>query len=160
MSVARYIALIAGKLAEVVPATSSAGAATAGQVVALNASGLVDNTMLPSPAFSILTDGSTVTWAINSATLANATLTLNHATASRTINLTGLVSGGTYLLVFKQDSTGGATATLGTGATWYQGGAAGAGYTPSTTLALTTTANAINILAFTYDGTNAYANLE
>jgi hypothetical protein len=160
MSVVRFISLIAGKLAEVVPATASAGAATAGQVVALNASGLIDPTMLPSPAFSTLTDSSAVTWAVGSATLANATLTLIHTTTTRTLNFTGLVSGGTYLLILKQDSTGGATATLGTGATWYQGGTAGAGYKPLATLALTTTANAINVLAFTFDGTNAYANLE
>lgn len=158
MSVTRFITLVSGKFAEVVPATASAGAATGGQVVALNASGLVDNTMLPSAAFTTLTDSSAVTWAIGSASLANATLTLSHTTTTRTINVTGLVSGGTYLLILKQDSTGGATATLGTGATWYQGSTTG--YKPLTTLALTTTANAINILAFTYDGVNCYANLE
>jgi hypothetical protein len=67
------------------------------------------------------------------------------------------VNGGSYVLVLKQDSTGGATATLGTGCTWFQGGSAG--FTASTTLTLTTTASAINILAFTYDGANCYSNL-
>jgi hypothetical protein len=102
MSVARFIALIAGKLAEVVPATSSAGATSAGQIVALNASGLVDPTMLPTPTFSTLTDGAEVTCDVGSAALANATLTLASTTATRTINFTGLVNGGTYLLVLKQ----------------------------------------------------------
>jgi collagen type VII alpha len=109
------------------------------------------------PTFSTLTDGSTVTWAITSSALANSTLTLVHTTATRSINLTGLVNGGSYLIVLKQDTTGGAAATLGTGCTWYQGGSSG--FTASTTLALTTTASAINILAFVYDGTNCYANL-
>lgn len=48
MSVQRFLALIAGKLSELVPATSSAGAGSAGQIVALNAAGAVDITMMPS----------------------------------------------------------------------------------------------------------------
>jgi hypothetical protein len=107
--------------------------------------------------FSTLTDSSSVTWALASAQVANSTLTLVHTTSTRSLNLTGVVNGGSYVVVFKQDSTGGAAATLGTGCTWYQGGSSG--FTALTTLALTTTASAINILAFTYDGTNCYANL-
>ncbi len=110
-----------------------------------------------SPAFSTLTDGTTVTWAIGPALIASSTLTLAHTTASRTINLTGMVSGGTYVVIFKQDSTGGAAATLGTGCTWYQGGSTG--FTTSTALTLTTTASAINILSFMFDGTNCYGDL-
>jgi len=109
------------------------------------------------PTFSNQTDGATVTWAIGSAVIANASLTMVHTTSTRALNLTGLVNGGSYVIIFKQDSTGGAAATLGTGCTWFQGGSSG--YTALTTLALTTTASAINILAFTYDGTNCYANL-
>ena len=81
---------------------------------------------------------------------------LPHTTATRSLNVTGLVNGGTYAVLFKQDSTGGAAATLGTGCTWYQGGAAG--FTASTTLSLTTTASAINAFVFIYDGTNCYGN--
>jgi hypothetical protein len=110
-----------------------------------------------SPSFSTLTDGASVTWAIASALISNSTVTLVHTTSTRSINLTGLVNGGSYVLVFKQDSTGGATATLGTGCTWKQGGSTG--FTSLTTLALNTTASAINILAFIYDGTNCYGNL-
>jgi hypothetical protein len=112
---------------------------------------------LPGVSFSTVTDGSPATWAVGSAQVASATLTLAHATGTRAINLTGLVNGGTYVLILKQDSTGGAAATLGSGCTWYQSGASG--YTALTTLALTTTASAINILAFAYDGTYCYANL-
>jgi hypothetical protein len=110
-----------------------------------------------SPAFASQTDSSSVTWAIGSALIANASLTMAHTTSTRAINLTGLVNGGSYVVILKQDSTGGAAATLGTGCTWFQGGSSG--FTALTTLALTTTASAINILAFTYDGTNCYGNL-
>ncbi|MCU1251545.1 MAG: Collagen triple helix repeat-containing protein [Edaphobacter sp.] len=109
------------------------------------------------PTFSSLTDSASVTWAIGSAIVANSTLTLVHTTGTRALNLTGLVNGGSYVVVLKQDSTGGAAATLGTGCTWFQGGSAG--FTASTTLALTTTASTVNILAFIYDGSNCYANL-
>lgn len=109
----------------------------------------------PSTTFVTLTDGATVAWAAGAS--GNSALAMNHTTATRAINVSGLVSGGSYVLALKQDATGGAAATLGTGCTWYQGGATG--YTALTTLTLTTTANAINILAFTYDGTNCYANL-
>jgi hypothetical protein len=118
------------------------------------ASGVIS---VAAPTFSTLTDSASVTWAIGSAIVVNSRLTLVHTTATRAINLTGLVNGGSYVVVLKQDSTGGAAATLGTGCTWLQGGSAG--FTASTTLALTTTANAVNILAFIYDGTNCYANL-
>jgi hypothetical protein len=110
-----------------------------------------------SPAFSTLTDVTSVTWNAATALIANAELTLVHTTTTRSINLLGLLNGGFYTLVMKQDSTGGAAATLGTGCTWLVGGSTG--FTASTTLALTTTASATNILAFTYDGTTCYANL-
>lgn len=109
------------------------------------------------PAFGTLTDSGTVSWGIASAPVASATLTLVHTTSSRTINVSGLVNNGSYILVLKQDSTGGAAATLGTGCTWFQGGTAG--FTAVTSLDLTATASAINVLAFVYDGTNCYANL-
>lgn len=110
-----------------------------------------------SPAFTTQTDSASVTWAISSALIASTSLTMVHTTSTRALNLTGLVNGGSYTIIFKQDSTGGAAATLGTGCTWYQGGSSG--FTALTTLALTTTANAINILSFIYDGTNCYGNL-
>jgi len=47
MPTTRFITLVNGIQSEVVPATSSAGAATAGQVIALNAAGQLDSTMLP-----------------------------------------------------------------------------------------------------------------
>jgi hypothetical protein len=80
-----------------------------------------------------------------------------HGTSTRALNITSPVAGAVYNIVLKQDSTGGAVATGGTGCTWYIGGSAG--FTASTTFAVTTTAIAINILSFYYDGTNCYANL-
>jgi hypothetical protein len=110
-----------------------------------------------SPAFGTLTDGSTVTWATNALGSASTQLTLVHTTSSRVINVTGLVNGAYYVIVLNQDSTGGAGASLGTGCTWLQAGASG--YTNVTSLTLTTSANAVNVLAFGYNGTNCYANL-
>jgi hypothetical protein len=101
--------------------------------------------------FSTLTDGATVTWAIASVAIANAGLTFTVHSGSRTLNITNPVNGGSYVLWIKQDGTGGEGLTLGTGCTWkVQNGGAGA-VTPSTA------ASAIDVLAFTYDGTNCYA---
>lgn len=102
---------------------------------------------------SAQTDGATVTWAIASVPFANATLTFTTHGGNRTLNITNPVSGGNYILRLVQDGTGGEGLILGTGCTWkVSGGGAGA-------ITLSTGANAIDILAFYYDGTNCYANL-
>jgi hypothetical protein len=107
---------------------------------------------LKSPAFVAQTDAATVTWAIGSAQVANANLTFTVHSGSRTLNITNPVNGGSYVLQIKQDATGGEGLTLGTGCTWkVSNGGAGA-ITPSTG------ANAIDVLAFTYDGSVCYAN--
>lgn len=112
-----------------------------------------DPTVVCQPgSFATQTDGATVTWAIASAMCANAALTFTVHSGSRTLNITNPTNGGSYVLWIKQDSTGGEGLTLGTGCTWkVSGGGAGA-VTPSTG------ASAIDVLAFTYDGTNCYAN--
>jgi hypothetical protein len=103
--------------------------------------------------FATLTDGATVTWAIASAMCDNAGLTFTVHSGNRTLNLTGLVNGGSYVVWLKQDATGGEGLVLGTGCTWKViGGGAGA-------VTLTATASAIDILSFTYDGANCYANI-
>ena len=99
------------------------------------------------------TDGATVTWAIASNKCANAALTFTVHSGSRTLNLTGLVTGGSYVLKLIQDATGGENLTGGTGCTWKQAGGGGSTFT------LTATASAIDILSFTYDGTNCLAVL-
>jgi hypothetical protein len=47
MPTSRFITLVNGIQSEVVPATASAGAATAGQIIALNGAGQIDSTMMP-----------------------------------------------------------------------------------------------------------------
>lgn len=98
-----------------------------------------------------LTDGATVTW--NTANGMAAALTFTVHSGSRTLNLTNLVQGGTYVLQLIQDGTGGENLTGGTGCTWKQlGGGAG-------TFTLTATASAVDVLTIYYDGTNCNANL-
>jgi hypothetical protein len=126
-----------------------------GQTCTLGSSCTV--TASPATAFTTLTDGSTVTLATGGSGLTNATLTLSHSTSTRTLNVTGLVSGANFTVVLEQDSTGGAALTFGTGCTWYLG--TNSGFTASTTPALTAAANGINMLAVLYDGTNCYANV-
>ena len=102
--------------------------------------------------FAALTDGATVTWAIGSVPMQNKTLTFTTHGGNRTLNITNPVNGGSYVLWVKQDGTGGEGLILGTGCTWkVSGGGAGA-------ITTSTGANAIDVLAFTYDGTNCYAN--
>ncbi len=102
-------------------------------------------------AFSTLTDGATVTWAIGNSSAANQTLTFTTHGGSRTLNITNPVSGGNYVLKIIQDGTGVEGLTLGTGCTWKViGGGAGA-------ITTSTGANAVDILAFTYDGATCYA---
>lgn len=105
-----------------------------------------------SAAVTTLTDGATVTWAIGSVFNANASLTFTVHSGSRTLNITGPVTGGNYIARIVQDATGGEGLTLGTGCTWKVSGGGTGAVTPSTG------ANAIDVLAFYYDGTNCYAN--
>jgi hypothetical protein len=97
-----------------------------------------------------LTDGATITWAIASNQFANAAVTI---AGNRTLALTGLVNGGSYVLRVTQDGTGSRTLTLGTGCTWKVGnGGAGA-------VTLSTAAGANDFIAFTYDGTVCWTTL-
>lgn len=95
------------------------------------------------PAFETLTDGATITWAFASDRVRNATVTLG---GNRTLSITGAVSGSTGVLIVKQDGTGSRTLTLPSGSKVVGGGAG--------IITLTTTASAVDILSFYYDGTN------
>lgn len=139
--------LLAGPNITIAQATTGTTIGLSGVVPVVN--GGTNNS---SPAFAALTDGATVTWAIGSALVAAADLTFTTHGGSRTLNITGPVSGGSYMLWIKQDGTGGEGLTLGTGCTWKVSNGGGGGVTPSVG------ANAIDFLAFTYDGTNCYAN--
>jgi hypothetical protein len=85
-----------------------------------------------------LTSGATV--AVDASLAALYTLTL--ATNTTLSNPTNLTSGQTFRVVVTQDATGARTMAYGTS------------YKMSGTSTLTTTAGAIDMLSFTYDGTN------
>lgn len=99
-------------------------------------------------AYVTLTDGATVTWPVQASIVGNASITLG---GNRTLVVQNLLNGGEYNLKVIQDATGNRGLTLGSGCTWkVSGGGAGA-ITPSTA------ANAVDLLNFTYDGTNCNA---
>ncbi len=96
-----------------------------------------------SPAVETLTDGATITWALSSDRIRNATVTLG---GNRTLAITGAVNGATGTLIVKQDATGSRLLTLPAGSKVL-------GATVAATPPLSTTANATDVLAFIYDGT-------
>jgi len=99
---------------------------------------------------STLVDGATITWNLTNFSMLNSTVTLG---GNRTLALTNPQTGGNYVLRIVQDATGGRTLTLGSGCTWKVINGGGG------TITLTAAANAVDILAFYYDGTNCYATL-
>lgn len=100
-------------------------------------------------SYKAVTDGSPIAWNLGGAFVGNGSVTLSHTTATRVLNVSNLASGGFYTLIVKQDATGGAALTGGTGCTWLAPGGSSTG-----AFTIATTANAINVVAFTYDGTN------
>jgi hypothetical protein len=96
-----------------------------------------------------LTDGETISW--NPTLGLNASVTL---AGNRTLSFTSTPAAGSYgTLVVTQDATGGRTITLPSTTNKVLGSTSG------TTIALSTTANAKDILNFYYDGTNCYWNI-
>lgn len=96
-----------------------------------------------------LTPGATINW--NPANGLNASVTLNQ---NSTLQFTTTPPAGSYgTLVLTQDPTGGRTITLPSTTNKVLGS------TSSTTIALSTAANAKDILNFYYDGTNCYWNI-
>ena len=94
--------------------------------------------------YATLTDGATVTWTV-AGLVNNAVVTLG---GNRTLAFSGLVNGMSGTLIVKQDATGSRSLTLPAGSKVINGG--------SGAITLSTTANAIDILTWTYDGTNTY----
>jgi hypothetical protein len=89
-----------------------------------------------------LTYASTITWNLNSQQVATVTLTGNATLAAPS----NRKNGGTYILIVKQDGTGGRTLGYSSLYKWAAQGV------PS----LTPDANAVDILTFVSDGTNMY----
>lgn len=121
-----------------VPATSSAGASSAGLPIALNAQGLVDQSMVG--GLVVLTYAATV--AVNWSKGAAQKITL---TGNVTFTFASPVAGTHYLLELTQDSTGSRTVTWPT--IRWQGGTA-----PT----LTTTAAKTDLIVLIYDGTSYF----
>lgn len=92
-------------------------------------------------AYQTLTDGATITWDMTSGY--NATVTLG---GNRILSITNAANGMSGCVIVKQDGTGGRTLTLPSGSKLLG----------ATTLTLTSAANSIDILTFTYDGTNYF----
>jgi hypothetical protein len=96
------------------------------------------------PSFTTLTDGATITITCSSAkAVQNATVTLG---GNRTLAISGAANGMTGVLIVKQDGTGSRTLTLPASSKVVSGG--------SGAITLTTTASAIDVLSWVYDGTN------
>lgn len=91
-----------------------------------------------------LTDGASVDW--NAANGNIATLTLG---GNRTINAPTNLYDESFILFLKQDATGSRTVTWNTVFKWSGG----------TAPTLSTTANAVDIITFVYDGTNLYGSM-
>jgi hypothetical protein len=100
--------------------------------------------------------GGTTTFAAGGAASAAAVIIVTHSTGT-TFSPTQLVKWGSYQIEIVQDSTGGnVTFTLGTAgacSAWkVLGGGSGA-------ITLSSSANAVDMLFFTFDGTNCVATL-
>lgn len=97
-----------------------------------------------SPSFTALTDGATITQTmLATKAVQNATVTLG---GNRTLAFSGLAAGMSGVLIVKQDGTGSRTLTLPATSKVVDGGAGA--------ITLTTTASAIDVLSWVYDGTN------
>jgi hypothetical protein len=122
-------------------------------VTTVNTNGALTAASVTTPIYAstpqVLTDGSTVVW--------NPTLGLNASvTLAGNRNLTFLstpIAGAYGTLVVKQDGTGGRTLTLPSVTNKILGSSS------TTTIALSTTANAIDIVNFYYDGSNYFWNV-
>jgi hypothetical protein len=96
-----------------------------------------------------LTDAATISW--NPANGLNASVTLG---GNRTLSFSSTPAVGSYgTLIVSQDATGGRTITLPSTSNKVLGS------TSTTTIALSSAANAKDILNFYYDGTNCYWNV-
>jgi hypothetical protein len=104
-------------------------------------------------SFSAVADGSPISFDAQNNFIKNGAVALNHATTTRALNVSNMQNGGVYALRFVQDSTGGATVTLGTGCNWIVNNS------PTSALNIPLTANAISQADWIYDGTNCFVDL-
>lgn len=103
---------------------------------------IVSLVSLMSPPFATLTDAATVTWATAGNPVNHAEVTLG---GNRTLSITGAIDGSSGTLFVIQDGTGSRTLTL-----------PATSKAPGGAFTLTTTAGAIDVLAFVRKGTTYY----
>ena len=107
------------------------------------------NTPIYASTPQTLTDAATISWVPSQGLNASVTLAGN-----RTLSFSTAPASGAYgTLVVKQDATGGRTLTLPSVANKILGSSS------TTTIGLSTTANAIDIINFYFDGTNYFWNV-
>jgi len=124
------------------PALGNPG--TSGYVLSSTTGGTRSWVAPPKPkVYQNLTSASTITMNTNTSLNANVTLTSN-----TTITLSNLTSGDEGNIIVKQDATGGRTITLSPTPEVISGG--------DNTIYLTSTANAVDIISYTYNGTTLY----
>jgi len=125
------------------------GTMTTGNITSGPLSATSINTPIYASTPQVLTDGANINW--NPILGLNASVTL---AGNRTLSFFSTPAAGSYgTLVVTQDATGGRTLTLPSTANKVLGS------TSTTTIALSTAANAKDILNFYYDGTNCYWNI-
>lgn len=115
------------------------------EIVNLSAAQILTEKSLTNPIMTTqtLTDGANIAWNLDSGGFATVTLAGN-----RTLdNPTNMNAGGVYYAIIKQDATGSRTLAYGTAYDFPGGNAP----------ILTTTANAVDIIAFISDGTSMFA---
>ena len=122
-------------------------------VTNVNTSGALTAASINTPIYlstpQTLTDAATISWVPSQGLNASVTLAGN-----RTLSFSTTPASGAYgTLVVKQDATGGRTLTLPSVANKILGS------TSTTTIGLSTTANAIDIVNFYFDGTNYFWNV-
>src|SRR3990167_1567267 len=93
-----------------------------------------------------LTDAASITWDLSLGAMATVTLTDNRALA----NPTNLVNGASYILIVKQDGTGSRTLSFGSAYKFADGADP----------VLSTSANAVDVIAFLSDGTSLYSSFQ
>jgi hypothetical protein len=100
----------------------------------------------PNPPYLALTDGATITWTCDPTKVSqNASVTI---AGNRTLAMSGANNGMQGILFVKQDGTGSRTLTLPPGSK-VAGGGSGA-------VTLSTAANTVDALSWTYDGTSFF----
>jgi hypothetical protein len=97
------------------------------------------------PAFTVLTDGATVSWDFTGYPLRNAKVTLG---GNRTLDIDNCPNGAAGVLIVIQDGTGGRTLALPAGSKVIDGGAG--------VVTLSSAPGKIDILSFVFDGTTYY----